>query len=78
MMLLFANVRATVLSQRWMSQPADTSDQELPERLTKSFTDKFSNVLPAKLWPIGRYVFFPMAAVTLLLILIGFVATKKG
>jgi hypothetical protein len=76
-MLLFANVRATVLSQRWITQPVGTGDQELPERLTESFTDRFSNVLPAKLWPVGRYVFFPMVVITLLLTIVGFVAMKK-
>src|SRR5271168_1724877 len=65
LMLLFANVRATVLSRRWMAQPVDPIDQEFPERFTETATDRFSNRLPAVLWPKCRYVFFPLAASTL-------------
>lgn len=76
-MLLFANVRATVLSRRWISHPTDEIDLELPDRLTDTFTDKFSNTLPVKLWPVGRYIFFPLATIMLLLTIAGFVAMKK-
>lgn len=73
LMLLFANVRATVISSRWMSRPVDAIDQELPEREI----DRSSNRLPATLWPGSRYVFFPMATILLLLMVIGTVLMKR-
>lgn len=75
LMLLFANVRATILSRRWFSQ--NLGDHELPERLTDSLTDKFSNKLPTKLWPIGRYIFFPLTGIVLLLTIAGFVMLSR-
>jgi len=49
LMLLFANVRATVMSRRWMAQPTKTEDQEFPERSIETVTDKFANSLSAAL-----------------------------
>jgi len=68
--LLFANVRATFLSRRWeaTASPADLS--ELPERSTTSFADKLTNVLPEKLWPWTQYLFFPLAAIFILITLL--------
>jgi hypothetical protein len=43
LMLLFANVRATVLSRRWIAQPADPTDQEFPERSMETTSDRFAN-----------------------------------
>ncbi|NYF89446.1 hypothetical protein RBB79_07820 [Tunturiibacter empetritectus] len=77
LMLLFANVRATVLSRRWMAQPVDTIDQELPERSMETVTDKFANGLPALLWAKSRYAFFPLAGVLLLLSIAGVVLMEK-
>jgi hypothetical protein len=68
-MLLFANVRATSLSRRWeAASPADAS--EFPERSTTSLADKLANVLPEKLWPWTQYVFFPLAAIFILITLL--------
>ncbi|WP_260704915.1 hypothetical protein [Edaphobacter flagellatus] len=75
-MLLFANVRATILSRHWMAQSAEPLDQEIPERLTETITDKFSNILPSRIWPIGRYVFYPLVAIMLLLTIVGLAAMK--
>lgn len=77
LMLLFANIRATVLSRRWMSQPVDPIDQELPERSITTIADRFANKLPVTLWPKTRYVFFPLAGVLLLLTLAGVVLMKR-
>jgi len=68
--LLFANVRATLLSRRWSKEHSQDETGERPERLTDSMGDKFSNVLPAKIWPVARFVFFPLAGVLLLLTLL--------
>jgi hypothetical protein len=77
LMLLFANVRATVLSRRWMAQPTDSLDQELPERSMETVTDRFANRLPVALWSRCRYVFFPLAGILLLLTIAGVVVMKR-
>lgn len=67
MMLLFANVRATVLSRRWQDPATEPDVAELPERSDASFADKFANRLPALIWPKARHVFYPLSAVLLAL-----------
>jgi hypothetical protein len=66
-MLLFANVRATILSRRWQAPNTPTEVSELPERYTSSLGDKIANVLPAVLWPRTRYIFYPLASILVLL-----------
>ncbi|WP_433972736.1 hypothetical protein [Tunturiibacter lichenicola] len=77
LMLLFANVRATVLSRRWAAKLVDQIDNEFPERSAETIGDKFSNKLPAALWPKSRYVFFPTAGILLLLTITGVVVMKR-
>jgi hypothetical protein len=77
LMLLFANVRATILSRRWMAQPVDPIDQELPERSMTTIAERFANKLPATLWPKTRYGFFPLAGILLLLTVAGVVIMKR-
>src|SRR6266702_3109672 len=69
-MLLFANVRATILSRRWLASTAPNEISEMPERSTSSFGDKLANVLPAKLWPRAQYAFFPLASLLILVSLL--------
>jgi len=76
LMLLFANVRATVMSRRWMAQSAASGDQEFPERSMETMTDRFANKLPAAVWPRSRYVFFPLAGILLMLTITGVVMMK--
>jgi hypothetical protein len=77
LMLLFANVRATIMSRRWMAQPLDSVDQEFPERSMETITDRFANKLPAAVWPKSRFVFFPVAGILLLLTITGVVIMKR-
>jgi hypothetical protein len=77
LMLLFANVRATVLSRRWMAQPVDPADQELPERSMMTIADRFANKLPVTIWHKTRYVFFPLAGILFLLTIAGVVIMKR-
>ena len=77
LMLLFANIRATVLSRRWMAQPVEPIDQEFPERSMETMSDRFANKLPAAVWPNGLYVFFPVAGILLLLTVAGVVIMKR-
>jgi hypothetical protein len=70
LLLLFANVRATILADRW--RRSGTADQtEAVELAQESFTEKVANVMPAKVWPVGRFVFFPLAGVLLMLTIVG-------
>jgi hypothetical protein len=72
-MLLFANVRATILSRKWQAPDTPVDVSEMPERSTSSFGDKLANVMPGKLWPRTRYVFFPLACILILISLLGMV-----
>ena len=64
-MLLFANVRATMLIRRWKS--AGTSDDvgEMPERASETLGDKIANVLPEMFWPYARFAFFVLVAISM-------------
>jgi hypothetical protein len=70
LLLLFANVRATVLARRWRSS-GTPEHTEAPELSHESVTDKLANGMPARVWPIGRFVFFPLAGILLLLTVVG-------
>ena len=70
-MLLFANVRATILSRRWQASATPSEVSEMPERSTSSFGDKLANVMPEKLWPRAQYVFFPLASVLIFISILG-------
>ena len=71
LMLLFANVRATVLSKRWHDRDSVAAAEEMPERLTASFADKFANQMPTRVWPKMKFVFYPVASILLLLQIVG-------
>ena len=71
LMLLFSNIRATVMAKLWTEAPEDEGKSELPERGRESLPERFANVLPAKLWPVWQYVFYPMAVVVMALLIMG-------
>lgn len=60
MALLLANVRGSWLAATWQEQP---DADEPPIRLSQTFTDKISDQLPGAIWPVARFVFYPLAAV---------------
>src|SRR5579875_2450873 len=64
MLLLFANIRATLLAKRW-EMLGEAEQTETVERANGSFPEKVSNVMPPKVWPVGRYFFFPLAGLVL-------------
>ena len=78
LMLLFANVRATLLSKRWSAQPLDSTDFNINERSTSTLMDRFANQLPTKVWPVGKYVFFPFAGILPLLTIVGLLGMKRA
>lgn len=71
LMLLLANVRATVMSRRWENSRTPEDVREMPERSTVTFFDRMANVVPGKVWPAGQYVFYPLVAVMIALTLLG-------
>jgi hypothetical protein len=80
LMLLLANIRAAVISSRWMAAPAEERDTDLPERSTFTAADRFANALPVKLWPMIKYVFFAASAIYLVLTILGavFLSTHRA
>lgn len=64
-MLLFANVRATVLVKRWKNAETPIDVSEMPERATSTLGDKIANVLPEMFWPYARFAFFVLAAIVM-------------
>lgn len=77
LMLLFANVRATFLSKRWHDQDAVAAKEEMPERSSTSFADKFANKMPAIVWPKMRFVFYPVASLLLVMQFVGIVVIAR-
>jgi len=71
LMLLAANIRASVVSTRWLTSATPDADVELPERSTETITDKLANQLPVALWPKVKFIFFPAAAILIVLTLLG-------
>ncbi len=66
LMLLLANVRATILSLKWR-ESGEAGDQ--PDSMEVA-----AEGWPAKVWPWGRFVFYPMASLVLLLSVASIVA----
>jgi hypothetical protein len=66
--LLLSNVRAAFLASGW--KPA-SEEEDRPTRFSESMRDKLVDQLPPKLWPILQIPFYVMAAVLLLLSLLG-------
>ena len=78
LMLLLANLRATLMSRKWSAQPTDETDFDVTERSTSGVMDRFANRLPGRIWPVGRYFFFPLAGVLLLLTVAGLIIMKRN
>jgi hypothetical protein len=66
--LLFANLRATWIASQWAPQ---SQEAELPPRLSATWGDKFSDQLPAKIWPKVRIVYYIFSLLLLCLTEIG-------
>lgn len=65
--LLLSNIRATLLSQRWLRAANGVDGTEQIERGSSTWGDKIANVMPAAIWPKGQYVFYPLGGGLLLL-----------
>ena len=66
--ILLSNVRAAFLASAW--KPS-SEDEDRPSRFSDSLGDKLVDVMPAKLWPVLQIPFYGLAALLLLLTLIG-------
>jgi len=69
--VLLSNLRASVLAAMW--KPAGEGEDK-PTRFDESLMDLLTDQLPAKAWPVLRYLFYGGAAIYLVLILAGLVA----
>jgi hypothetical protein len=72
-MLLLANVRATIISETWFRAAEGQGDHDLPERITSSFSDKLVNQAPIVIWPKIKYPFFVIAVILIFLTATGIV-----
>ncbi len=66
--LLLSNTRAAFLASEW--KPA-REDEDRPTRFNETFRDKFVDQWPGKAWPVLQAPFFALAALMLLLSLVG-------
>lgn len=66
--ILLSNVRAAFLASEW--RPA-REGEDRPTRFNETFWDKFVDQWPAKAWPVVQVPFFALAALMLLLSLVG-------
>jgi hypothetical protein len=69
--LLVANIRGTWIAARWKDAVAE---DDLPTRFKENWRDWLVDILPARLWPRGRYVFFGLYAIAFLLSIAGLIA----
>lgn len=69
--VLFSNVRATWIASNW--QP-NSEEAALPPRFGDTWSDKFVDQWPAKLWPKIRIAYYIIAPWLVLLSFAGFVA----
>lgn len=66
--VLLSNVRAAFLASEW--RPAQEGEDR-PSRFSETFRDKLVDQWPAKVWPVLQAPFFALAALMLLLSLVG-------
>ena len=74
--LLLANIRGTWIAARWKHAVAE---DDLPTRFNENWRDWLVDIMPPRVWPNGRYAFFSLYAIALLLLVAGliFSATHK-
>ena len=74
--VLLSNMRATFIASSWK---AITPDSEMPLRFSETWGDKFSDKMPAWLWPKVRVIYYIYASLFLLLTVVGLVVLlNKG
>jgi hypothetical protein len=58
--LLLANIRGTYIAAAWKKRG---NVEDFPERYNTTFFDRLSDQMPARIWPVGRFVFYGVSAV---------------
>jgi hypothetical protein len=66
--ILLSNLRAAFLASEW--RPAG-EDEDKPTRFNETLSDKLADQLPTKAWPVLQIPFFALAALLLLLNILG-------
>jgi hypothetical protein len=66
--LLLSNIRATWIASKWRT---DSEEAALPPRLGETWSDKFADQLPAKVWPKARIAYYIFGMCVLTLVSIG-------
>src|SRR5271165_7032317 len=66
--LLFSNLRATWLASRW--QPG-SEQAALPPRFNETWSDKFVDQWPARIWPKAPIPYYICSSIFLLLVVVG-------
>ncbi len=72
LVLLFANIRGNLLSARWADDPQNDLTPSM--RLNETLADKLVDQMPAFLWPKTRFVFYVLACLEILLLLVSLFA----
>lgn len=65
--VLFSNLRATWMAAKWSPESLASA----PPRLAETWSDKFADQIPARLWPKARFVFYVLAVLLLALEILG-------
>lgn len=73
--LLLSNLRATWIASRWKPE---SEEAVLPPRLSETWTDKFADRLPTRLWPKVRFVYYAFSAAFVLLVIFGLTMMLTG
>ena len=68
--LLLSNIRATWMVARWREKATEPP----PLLSTATFLERISNSFPAAVWPVGRFIFYPLAALEVFCLLYGWAA----
>jgi len=72
--LLIANIRGTWIAAKW----AKSGDPDaVPERMRETWRDRLVDQMPARVWPKGRSIFYCVAAIYVLMNVLGTVAILK-
>lgn len=66
--LLLANIRGTWIAARWRN-----TETALPTRFNENWRDWLVDIMPPRVWPRGRHVFFVLYAAALFLTVAGLV-----
>ncbi len=66
--LLLSNVRATIIASNWRRGSEETA---MPARFNETWSDKFVDQWPAKIWPKVRILYYVFGSCVLLLVTIG-------